>query len=164
MRGAPLEDYLAALLKQLLHRHNDRVVYDEAVAIFRRDQSRLLRPSLHSLFDLIGSTCRHFETVYLVVDGLDEFPPFQTEAKDSELVEALMQAFGDKLRMLCTSRPSQRCGGSQRTVEITADEEDIRTYIVARLPELRHLYRVVGNHESLKVDICDAISKSCQGM
>jgi hypothetical protein len=128
-----VENVLASLLKQLLTSLDFlppavQEVYDEY-------HTSSLSPNAETLLSAITSVAPEFETIYVVLDALDEFKQMHMGA----LVSAVMQLRTLNLSFLCTSRThltdlSDQLGhGAHWVLEIFADSIDVSNYLTERL-------------------------------
>lgn len=164
-------DYLSALLQQIASQNAGRVasavrpllkLYDEY-----KDNGGV-QPSEAEIRQALTSTIAASETVYIVIDALDEC--------SEEVLEELMDSIAEltrshhNIRLLFTSRPLDKivgaCGGleeefpSMLKVQITAQEADVRAYVRSYLGTQRTLKR----DAELSQRIEDTIARAVGGL
>jgi hypothetical protein len=115
-------------------------------------------PHKHSLLEHFGECMRKFSTVYMVLDACDR------DEQDSiiGLIEDLRNMAGSTVKTMLTSRPHlsniQTLSRSAITLQITANNSDIHTYLCARLKNEQFL------SPELKQEIVAKIAQGAKGM
>ncbi|KAH6714163.1 hypothetical protein BKA61DRAFT_56426 [Leptodontidium sp. MPI-SDFR-AT-0119] len=156
---------LGSLAKQLIMRHEDcfedlTAFYDDHVC---SDQS-IRTPLPEELCQLINKVSAHFDTVMIVVDGLDEI--LNGRAEISRLLATLNSASGS-IKTILSSRPEVDIGhalADYRTISIAAQSSDIRLYIASEIEQRIHDERLEINEQSLKEHIMITLAERCDGM
>ena len=120
-------------------------------------------PQVNELQELLLSIPKSFNTVYLVIDALDECKV--GDCRD-ELLKAF-QAFQASMKLLVTSRPhiedlSENLALASQ-IKLRAVESDIRDYVYKQL-ETRKMKKILGKDEKLKTEIVTSIVAGANGM
>ncbi|KAH7346263.1 hypothetical protein BKA65DRAFT_273834 [Rhexocercosporidium sp. MPI-PUGE-AT-0058] len=156
---------LGSLAKQLIMRHEDcfddlKAFYDDHIC---PDQS-IRTPSPQDLCQLIVKVSAHFDTVMIVVDGLDEI--LHGRAEVSKLLAALNGA-SEFIKTILSSRPEVDIGHvltDYHTISIAAQSSDIRLYIASEIEQRIHDGRLEINEPNLKEHIMTTLAQRCDGM
>ncbi|OKO93979.1 hypothetical protein PENSUB_12258 [Penicillium subrubescens] len=130
-------------------------------------------PLLEEYEKALESQLDHFESVYLIVDALDECrsddaADFQLDTK-SRLLQAL-GSLGDKIHLLVTSRDeSLRTVGldmdvSFKVMKVTATDGDITAYVEGRIASNTPFRELTGRYPKLKTEVKEAIVAKAAGM
>lgn len=95
-------------------------------------------PSLHEYRQTIQEIAGGFEQIFLVVDALDECKNNSTSL--STLLSSIFKLQRScKINIFATSRPLMHIVNEFKdaiSLEISAGEDDIRPYLISRMPEL----------------------------
>ncbi|KAH0538033.1 hypothetical protein FGG08_005345 [Glutinoglossum americanum] len=156
-----LEQVISSLLKQLLLQLEELPA--PVKQLFDRSVMKGQIPQVSELQELLLSTAKRFDAVYLVIDALDE-----CKAGDcrSELLSALQQ-FEISMKLLVTSRPHpedlNESLGHALQVKLEAVESDISDFVYKKL-ENRKTKKILGKDEKLKEDIVTSIVDGAHGM
>ncbi len=150
---------LGSIVRQLVSRRQDLL----EAAISLRNQ----KLSPEATFDdikLLLTKCKDtYNKTYLVIDALDMY---SEDSLGWTGVISELQGFGDRFKILCTSRPIaaiENYFSSASRVKVEAQESDVRAYVQSLLnqPEFqKHL----KNEEQLRVHIEDTLIKKADGM
>ncbi|KAH7244907.1 hypothetical protein B0J15DRAFT_564744 [Fusarium solani] len=142
-------DYVGALLRQLVNLSDEvssgvRTLHNE-----HKPGSSPPRPLLESYELAFQAEVRRFDSVYIVVDALDECRDDENEEESysctrTRLLESLGN-LGEKVHLLFTSRdedPAATLAGFTTpvvTLKVSTTDDDIRTYVQARINKSRSL-------------------------
>ena len=152
---------LSSLLKQLLLQLDELPV--RVKQHFDRCIMKGQTPQVNELQDLLLSIPREFDTVYLVIDALDECRVGDCR---TELLRAF-QAFQASMKLMVTSRPhiedliENLAHAAQ--VKLRAVESDIRDYVHKQL-DTRKMKKIIGKDENLREEIVTTIVTGAHGM
>jgi hypothetical protein len=120
-------------------------------------------PQVNDLQELLISIPKEFNSVYLVIDALDE-------CKDGDCRSELLRAFRTfqvSMKLLVTSRPHLEDLNDSLAhalqVKLRAVESDIRDYVYKKL-ETRKIKKILGKDEKLKEEIVRSIAEGAHGM
>lgn len=152
---------LSSLLKQLLLQLDELPI--PVWQKFNRSVMQGQTPQVHELQELLSSIPRSFDSVYVVVDALDE-------CRVGDCRDEILRAFETlqaSMKLMVTSRPHiEDLGDSlaQAThVKLRAVEADISDYVYTML-ETRKIKKILGKDENLKKEIVDSIVADAHGM
>ncbi|EEU34232.1 uncharacterized protein NECHADRAFT_85502 [Fusarium vanettenii 77-13-4] len=164
-------DYVGALLRQLVNLSEE--VSPEVVTLYKDHQPGSSPPStlLEGYGLALETEIRRFESVYIVVDALDEcrdddegeFQPC-TRARVLQTLGSL----GDKIHVLFTSRDERPAVSLPdptmpiAIMKVLATENDIRTYVQARIEGSQSLKH--NTDSGLREDIKKTVAKKAAGM
>ncbi|KAJ4267560.1 hypothetical protein NW762_003668 [Fusarium torreyae] len=155
-------DLLLAILKQLVSGLSS--IPKALTALYEKHQRGKSKP--HSLGDLtkaIEGVAECYDTVYIVIDALDEC----SDTDRDDLVSHLRLLQGLNIKLMVTSR---RIGTIEEEfeafensgeLEIVADAEDIKRFVHGELPRLA---RCVSRDENLKNLVASTIAEAADGM
>ncbi|KAF7345837.1 ANK-REP-REGION domain-containing protein [Mycena venus] len=130
--------------------------------LHKRRHAQGTRPSLEEIYSALYSTVSQFSCVFIVVDALDEYPE---EHRDTLLRH--LWRLGPAVRLMLTSRPHISIDHiilSVETLNIRANEEDIRKYIEGQIQKSIRLSRHIAKSPSLLESIEENIVKRSDGM
>jgi Cdc6-like AAA superfamily ATPase len=151
----------AALLKQLGQSRSD--IAAPVTQMYDDHSKRKSKPSLDEILRALQSVCSMYAAVYIVVDALDECS--DRDGGRGELIDKLHELQGRKdVRLLFTSRfipKITRKFQSNSTLEVRANEEDVRHFVVGQMPRLPSCIR---RDEELKYAVQNKIAEAAGGM
>lgn len=144
-----VSDLLAAVLKQLLRSRPDisNTITDMCGFCSARDT----KPSFSQVVATVQIVCTSYNTVYIIVDALDECD--NTNGTRDLLIQELLSLQKDDatdVRLMFTSRfipDITQAFGSSPTLEVKASEEDVESFVVGQMP---HLPRCVQRDKRLR--------------
>ncbi|KAJ7453724.1 ankyrin repeat-containing domain protein [Mycena latifolia] len=152
---------LASLWKQLVV---DKPMPPAVHKLYKDHHERGTRPSPDEVLKILHSAIGEYSKVYLIVDGLDEYP----EAPCLKLLEYLSMAMtAPTVKLMLTSRPHITLDSffqGWRTLDIDATENDIRQYIDARIRKSPRLSKHVRTRPDLSEEIKSRILSNVEGM
>jgi hypothetical protein len=163
-KDAP-EDLLAILLKQLLIRR--REAPPNLRDLFRRYQAKLgSRPLMSELVGCLDSVINLYSRTFIVIDALDEYDT----GSRTDLLEAVFQLQRTTdFNLLTTLRPIQEItaefkssGILLRTIEVQADDADIRAFLGHQMTRKMTFLRRVP--DDTKAKIVAEIAEATRGM
>ena len=147
-------------LKQLLQYQSS--IPDYFMTLFRQHTKNDTHFTDAERFEMFESLTSAFDSIYLVVDALDEVP--------KELRRKVLPRFGksptlhNRINVLFTSRDIPQILDEidwDDKLEIRADEEDIRKYVAGRIDDLPSF---VSRRVDIQKSISDAVVTSAEGM
>ncbi|KAK0120227.1 hypothetical protein ONS95_011633 [Cadophora gregata] len=156
---------LGCLARQLIMRLED--CFDDLTSFYEEHitPDRSIRtPSPEECCKLISKLSTRFETVMLVVDGLDEITDGRAEV--TRLLASL-QASSSSIKALFSSRPEIDIGHvlqDFQTISIAAQSSDIRLYIASEIERRTTDMRLEIGDPNLKEHIMKTIAERCDGM
>ncbi|KAL8935119.1 MAG: hypothetical protein Q9216_005580 [Gyalolechia sp. 2 TL-2023] len=154
------ENVVAAVWAQLLKRYDP--INTEVKQLHSEHSNRGTKLSIKDVFPIVERQARTYQSVYIVVDALDE-------TSDSHRTGILSQLnnLGPHVRIMTTSRHIQfdhpDLAASTR-LEIRAHDEDLQTYITGRIDGAIRLSRLVPTAPGLKIEILSTVTSSSEGM
>ncbi|KAF4991196.1 hypothetical protein FDECE_14117 [Fusarium decemcellulare] len=153
-----ITDILSSLLKQLCGAHPAPVK-----GLYQQHKLHTTRPSQEQLSKALESTITLYSRVFIVIDALDELGMDESAAR--ALLNTIAQIRrGTHANLFATSRKiygiMSKFEGSA-TVEVKAQEEDVRTYLRGQMKDLRPF---VQESSDIQNEIETSISTSVQGM
>lgn len=155
-----LENFVASYLKQLVQL---RPLSSEVEELYDNHRKCGTRPTLEALIEILQHEIKRCEKVYIIIDALDEC----TDSGTRQKLLAEIRAFPVMVQLLTTSRPLafEGCGlESFCRLQILATEQDLRTYIVGRLPREDRLARHARKDFTLQDEIVHQITTQAKGM
>lgn len=151
----------ASLLQQIVQ--GQPVVSDDIITIYNQHRRKQTRPSLAEYLKLLQSEIHHFSKVFIVIDALDEC--LDREGIRSFLPE--LQKLPPNTHLLVTSRyirDIEHEFEKAARLEIYARDEDVKSYVEARMGEQHQLVRHIEADPTLRSTISDAIVQKANGM
>ncbi|KAL8875351.1 MAG: hypothetical protein Q9198_006279 [Flavoplaca austrocitrina] len=155
------ENLLAACCVQLIQpsQHPLREVLTE---VYRKHDSGKTRPTWEDIVRVFEDSTKNLDTVYLVVDALDECSP-----NTRQILINYFKVLPANSRLLVTTRPIDEITREffdSPTIEIRADPGDLKKYIASRIAGNRRLEGYVRDASSLKADIHEKVVAKADGM
>ncbi|KFY78964.1 hypothetical protein V498_09003, partial [Pseudogymnoascus sp. VKM F-4517 (FW-2822)] len=106
-------------------------------------------------------------SVYIVIDGLDELQP-----QNREIITILRDELAESstLRIIVTSRPTDglvELSSNSPAVDINAQlskTDDLRIFVSAKITNNKHLQRIIGSDSALREEIEDRVIISSKGL
>jgi len=154
---------LSSILQQILQA-NMYLCSHEMGALQDRHQRNRTRPTLKEVTTLLQSVVQVLEKTFIVIDALDECPE-SSGTRDVFLQE--LRLLAPYVHILVTCRPvaiTDHILGSVSTIEILANDEDIRAYCKGRMQTDRRLTLYVKGDPVLQEEIIATIIQHCKGM
>ncbi|KAF7350616.1 Ankyrin 2,3/unc44 [Mycena sanguinolenta] len=118
--------------------------------------------SAREAFRILCQAIKQFSKVYIVIDGMDEYPEKHRDSLQHHLSE-----LAPTVSLMITSRPSlapdhrlPKCD----ILDIQASEKDIRMYVDAQIKKSGHLFRLVKSSANLAEEIQSKIVDTVDGM
>jgi hypothetical protein len=150
---------LAGIWRQILH---PNTVHSEDVQKLYETYSKEGRPRLDVLMKIVGNEVQRHSKVFVAVDALDEL----SENTRGDLV-CRLRSLQPTVNLLVTSRKLGSIAEeftNQPQLEIDAKNEDIITYIQARVSQDAKLSRAARRSPTLEVDIKTQVLEKTQKM
>ena len=151
---------IASLLQQLLQQQGDLTT--EVKLLYEHHKNKGTRPPLSTYSKVLQSTIRRFSRVFILVDALDECPE---DDGARETFSKRVKEFLPDINLLITSRhvPTiERMFDGTTQIEIRASNDDITSYLDARIKEHSQMMRHIKLDPTLLGTVLDAIvSKAC---
>ncbi|KAL8977809.1 MAG: hypothetical protein Q9205_006464 [Flavoplaca limonia] len=123
---------------------------------------RKTRPTWEDIVRVFEDSTKNLDTVYLVVDALDECSP-----NTRQILINYFKVLPANSRLLVTTRPIDEITREffdSPTIEIRADPGDLKKYIASRIAGNRRLEGYVRDASSLKADIHEKVVAKADGM
>ena len=152
---------IASLLRQLLERSGS--IPEETKCVLEKNASKQTHSSLEEYFKLLKAQIARFSRVYVIVDALDECS--EQKGNRSDFMVGL-QTIAPAIRLLVTSRSVgsiQEYMSSACHIEVRANDEDIKAYLVAQIERHNRLAKFCQDLE-LKKSIIDGVTSKARGM
>ncbi|KIM92066.1 hypothetical protein PILCRDRAFT_111027 [Piloderma croceum F 1598] len=153
---------VASLLKRLVQRHSAISLNVKSFHDIHKVNSA--RPTLNDFMDTLRSEIGMYSKVFVIVDALDEC--LQGDGTRAVLL-AQLQSLPSTVNLMVTSRyPSSitRDGSATRCLEIRAHNDDVRRYVLGRIPREYRLATHINGHATLQAEIIDKIVENMGGM
>lgn len=142
----------SSILKQLSVRMHD--IIPSLRTMYCQFRARRTRPELKSLLDCIISASFIFSATYIIFEGLDACEPDQRIS----VLKAIDQLGSGQVKIFATSRHDfNNFFQSWPTIEIYANELDLRNYLSIRIDERKR-------GSTLKDEIVGTLSTKSDGM
>jgi hypothetical protein len=133
-----------------------------AKKLYQQHQEKCTTPTLDEVMDLLCLTITDFSQIYIIIDAVDEYPETQRQI----LLDCLaMRSL--PVNLMITSWPHIAPDSSlpnPTTLEIQANEEDIRKYVDAQIHMLLRLKKHVQSQANLQEEIHSKITHTVDGM
>ncbi|KAL8858999.1 MAG: hypothetical protein Q9178_004480 [Gyalolechia marmorata] len=159
-----LDHLVSSLIRQLAERHHE--LLKELSLLYKRHSEKGTRPSGQELLGFLGSLAKDIDSLFLVVDALDECDTIGglRSALPSELQKLLPNA-----RFFFTSRYLTEIEhlfdlDGCASLEIRAIDQDIRRYISSQVACESRLAKHIEKDHSLSKDVEEAIVQKSDGM
>ncbi|KAJ7270977.1 hypothetical protein C8J57DRAFT_1065633 [Mycena rebaudengoi] len=130
--------------------------------LYEKHKNQRTRPSLDEVCHILTATTAEYSKLFFVVDALDEYP----EAHREILLKALA-AMGKSVSLMLTSRPNitpKAFFSTASVLEISAKDEDIRSYVKAQIQSSFYLSKHVRARQELCEEIEKKIAEKADGM
>ncbi|KAJ7129926.1 hypothetical protein C8R46DRAFT_678042 [Mycena filopes] len=152
---------LAGVWRQLIFK---RSIPSTVCQLYNDHREQCTRPTLDETYSVLCCTVAEFSEVFIVVDALDEYPEDQRDV----LLHCLT-TLGANVHLLFTCRPHINldhiiCPDDLETLEIRANEDDIRRYIDAQIARSWRLSRHVKSCPELRIEIQRRIAARSDGI
>lgn len=132
------------------------------VGIYEGHSRLKTRPTCTEVLEVLESTVHEFDTVYLVIDALDEC---SEQVRDRFLTQ--MDALPVNTRRLVTTRNVDSIVNRYYDcprIKIRAPDVDLKKYITARIASSNRLMRHVREVPALERAICEGVISKADGM
>ena len=126
--------------------------------------NRRTSPTFIDLLSTLKLEIRGFSKVFVIVDALDECP--EDDGRWTNLLNALLSLPGT-VKLLVTARPLATIKGDfegMASLDIRADDKDMRMYVKGRIPREKRLARHVKKDPTLGETLVETIVNSAKGM
>jgi AcrR family transcriptional regulator len=157
------EIVVATLLRQLLS-------YDPSLPklitdLYRKYQNQQKRAPLEELEGVFRDLCKAFQSVYVVIDALDECDEKRYRRRFLQFLTSMRSYASSSIRFLVTSRPHiadiSTTFSSEIPIMLEANDSDVRKYLEKRI-------EVDGDPEiidkTFRKTIVEVVAKGAQGM
>ncbi|KAJ5424569.1 hypothetical protein N7445_010542 [Penicillium cf. griseofulvum] len=155
---------LSSLLLQVLQFSTSETVPPEVLSLYNSHKKYGTRPTSKELIDLLAKLTSPYETLFVVMDALDEC----TESEEETLrFLSTLRSVGSNVKILCSSRFSttfEAYFASAEKIEIFARDEDIELFLNSEISRHPRLSKHVRADPDLRNDIIAFITGECQGM
>ncbi|KAJ6099060.1 serine/threonine-protein kinase chk2 (cds1) [Penicillium canescens] len=155
---------LSSILQQILQHSTSDTMPLEVLSLYNSHKKYGTRPTLTQLSDLLIKLASAFETLFVVIDALDECAVSEEEALQ---LLSIIRSIGPQVKILCSSRFSttfEAYFASTEKLEIYAQTKDIRLFLDSGIGLQSRLSKHVRADPSLKAHIIDSITEECKGM
>ncbi|KAJ7343961.1 hypothetical protein DFH08DRAFT_701947 [Mycena albidolilacea] len=129
---------------------------------YRKHREPRTRPTIDQDHAGIYSTISEYSKVFILVDGLDEYPE-----KQRDILLRQLGVLGPNVNLLLTSRPHiiiDHIIPNYETLEIRATEDDIRTYLDGQISKSSRLSKHVTNSPNLHEELEARVVQHSDGM
>ena len=153
---------LGSLLQQLTRQSG---AISEDIKLCHKNHARSgTHPSLNETAGLLGSQVEKFDSVYIVIDALDECPE-QDQTRKSFVAEVC--GLLPKVRLMVISRdiPSIENMFKQATrLEIRAYDEDVKNFIESQMEQRDELVDLLEGQDDVRSRIVSTVMEKTNGM
>jgi hypothetical protein len=151
---------IGSILQQVAQRHLG--ISENISNLYNYHKAKKTCPSLMDFIKVLQAETRQYSVVFVVVDALDECG--NDEARD-DLISQL-KCLVPKLRLFITTRPHIAVLHFENplSIEIRAEEKDIRVYLGSRLEKETRIKRHIRADPSLREEIIASILERTDGM
>jgi hypothetical protein len=135
-------------------------VSEEVTKLYENNIEKGRRPPLVELTKVLQNEARRFSKVFILIDALDECTD-NNDTRASFLAQ--IRALYPHIHLLVTSRADKNIEREFETaqrLEISANNEDLRTYVDSRIAKNLTLRRYITKYPGLQ----DAIIEKAKGM
>lgn len=156
-------DLVGSIVQQLFVRQKT-LLMSEVAPLYENLRVTKSRPSLAEYVNLLELAIIQYSRVYVVVDALDEC---QEEGQTRRILVETLRGFQPKVSLLVTSRdmPSIRQQlGTVENIDIRPSDEDIESYVEARIVSSERLAMFTEKDTSLEATIKTIVLKRASGM
>ncbi|KAJ6541357.1 hypothetical protein B0H19DRAFT_852133, partial [Mycena capillaripes] len=150
---------LSGLWRQLVH---GRDISPDVKELYEKHKEKRTQPSLDEVFPVLQKVITEFSQVYIVVDAVDEYPEMHRQ-----ILLKHLRKMGSTVNLMITSRPHLTPDSSLpnlNTIEICANEGDLRRYVDAQIRMSAHLTKHVQTQVNLRDEIHSKITCTVDGM
>jgi hypothetical protein len=149
---------------QVLQNSTSETIPPQLLSLYNSHKKYGTRPTSKELIELLGKITAEYETVFVVIDALDEC----TESEDEALrFLSTVRSIGPNIRIMCSSRFStafETYFASTKKVEVFARDEDIMMFLNSEIRRQQRLSKHVRADPGLGKEIVTCITEECQGM
>ncbi|KAJ7110257.1 ankyrin repeat-containing domain protein [Mycena crocata] len=139
-----------------------KAVCVEVQHLYQKHHEPRSRPSLDDLHRILCATVAEYSKVFLVVDGLDEYPE-----ENRHILLTSLSALGPNVNLMFTSRPHINISiplGEAERLEIRATTDDIRRFVNAQIAKSPQLSKHIQNVPELLQEIETLCVERSEGM
>lgn len=154
---------ISSLIKQLLQ--DDGPLPDELLSLYRRHSDRDTRPSLQEVSSIMQNLVESYDKVFIVIDALDESP--EDMGTRTNLATELLNFRSEKCNLMFTARNYaglESLFPDGASIEIAATDEDVLSYVDARIAQSHRLAKHCRSHSDLQEDIRRTVVEKTHGM
>lgn len=155
---------LSSLLLQVLQHSTNETVLSDVLPLYNSHKKYGTRPTSKELTDLLGKLTSAYESLFVVIDALDEYAESE---EDALRFLSTVRSIGSNVKILCSSRFSTTFEiyfVSTKKVEIFAQDEDIKMFLNSEINQQPRLSKHFRADPDLRTEIIDSITGECQGM
>ncbi|KAJ7159603.1 ankyrin repeat-containing domain protein [Mycena filopes] len=151
---------LAGVWRQLIL---GREIGSKAKQVYQRHSEKGTKASIEEVHELLRDAIAQYSKVYIVVDAVDEYPEHDRRI----VLQRLATVVGPRVSLMITSRPHISPDLSLpnlTTLEIRANEDDIRKYVDAHIEMSARLSKHIQTRPQLRHEIHGQIATTVDGM
>ncbi|KAJ7577169.1 hypothetical protein C8J56DRAFT_1171043 [Mycena floridula] len=139
---------------------------DHLLSLHKTCMSQKRHPTIPELMDALRREIQSYSSVYIVVDALDECSNRTQDFLISTKPDGGLHSLSDTVQILITSRNifsiAQALDG-QTCLVIEAQEQDLHTYLKARIMEDKELKCLIKNDTAFETEIINQITLKAAG-
>jgi hypothetical protein len=153
---------LGSLLRKLALQNS--TISEDIKSCHRRHSKHGTRPSLDEISRLLHSQVQKFDTVFIVIDALDECP--EADQVRKHFVAGVRSLLPD-VQVMVTSRHSASIESTfkQATrLEVRAHKVDVQTFIESQMEIRTELSDVLNGHDDVRSTIVATLLEKTHGM
>lgn len=150
---------LAGLWRQLVF---GKDIGSLAKKLYQQHHEKQTLPSTSEAFHILCQAITQFSKVYIVIDGMDEYPEDQRN-----IFQKYLSEIAPRVSLMIMSRPNiapdlnlPNCD----ILEIRASQKDVWTYVDAQINKSPHISRLVRTTANLAEEIQSKIADTVDGM
>ncbi|KAF9876201.1 hypothetical protein CkaCkLH20_06144 [Colletotrichum karsti] len=154
---------LDELERSILHRAlADCVTLPAALQDLRNETKDGFSPSLVKLHSVIASSPAASQTLFVVLDALDE----ASEIVQDQLVDRISALPFRDVRVLCTSRTwpkfEETFAGSPQ-IEVSASDNDVEHFVLKKIEDVSRLRKFMGESTTLRDQVVTKVLEKAKG-
>ncbi|KAJ7580027.1 hypothetical protein C8J56DRAFT_714823, partial [Mycena floridula] len=155
---------LGSILKQLVEQQES--VSHHLLCLHETCRSQKSRPTIPELMEALCREVQSYSSVYIVVDALDECSNKTRDLFVSTKPNGGIRSLSDTVQILITSRNILSIAQTlddQTCLGIEAQDQDLQTYIKARIMEDKELKCLIKNDTDFETEITNQITVKATG-
>nr|GAT50824.1 predicted protein [Mycena chlorophos] len=157
-----LRNLLAALWRHLALHH----AIEPAIQIYYQNIKKQTLPTIEEILELLSSAMKAFSNVYILIDGLDQYPASRTD-----FVRKILHA-GSNTHLLIMCQTQTKLWSYlmaefqpfMKHLEIIAHKDEITAFILAELDNLENIKILLAEQEDMQQLLIERIISKANGI